>query len=58
VVRVPGGQALRGQALGHPDALTLAAFVVWAAATIALAWPFRGRRAAADADASLNWINP
>jgi hypothetical protein len=52
-------QALRGQALVHPDALTLAAFVVWAAATaIALAWPFRGRRAAADADASLNWINP
>ena len=52
-------QALRGQALVGPDALTLSAFVVWAAATaIALAWRFRPRRAARHADASLNWINP
>jgi hypothetical protein len=51
-------QALRGQALGSPDALALAVSVVGAATAIALAWPFRGRRAAANADASLNWINP
>jgi hypothetical protein len=52
-------QALRGQALVNPDALTLGGLVVWASATaIALAWPFRTRRAARDADTSLNWINP
>jgi hypothetical protein len=52
-------QALRGQALVNPDALTLGVLVVWASATaIALAWPFRTRRAARNADASLNWINP
>jgi len=52
-------QALRGQALINPDALTLATLAVWAAVTAGLAvWPFRPRAARSDADATLNWINP
>jgi hypothetical protein len=52
-------QALRGQALIDPDALTLGAFAVWAAFTAGLAvWPFQTRSATPDADATLNWINP
>jgi hypothetical protein len=48
-------QALRGQALVSPDAVTLLALVVWAVATVVAAWPFRVRPAT---DAALNWINP
>lgn len=52
-------QAFRGQALTNPDALTLTAFVVWIALTTGLAvWPFRTTSARADADSTLNWINP
>ena len=52
-------QALRGQALVNPDALTLGALAVWAAFTAGLAvWPFRPRTTRSDADATLNWINP
>jgi hypothetical protein len=52
-------QALRGQALIGPDALTVGALVIWALATaVAVVWPFRTRSARADADAALNWINP
>ena len=52
-------QALRGQALVNPDALTLGALAVWAAFTAGLAvWPFRPRATRSDADATLNWINP
>ena len=52
-------QALRGQALISPDALTLTALLIWAALTAGLAvWPFRTRSARSDADATLNWINP
>jgi hypothetical protein len=52
-------QALRGQALINPDALTLGALALWAAFTAGLAvWPFRPRAARSDADATLNWINP
>ncbi len=52
-------QALRGQALISPDALTLVVLVVWATVTgVAAVWPFRHRSARPDADATLNWINP
>ena len=52
-------QALRGQALVSPDALTLSVFVVWAALTAGMAvWPFRARTSRQDGDATLNWINP
>ena len=52
-------QALRGQALISPDALTLTALLIWAALTTGLAvWPFRGRTTRPDGDATLNWINP
>ena len=52
-------QALRGQALVSPDALTLSVFVVWAALTAGMAvWPFRTRTSRPDGDATLNWINP
>jgi len=52
-------QALRGQALVSPDALTLSVFVVWAALTAGMAvWPFRTRTSRSDGDATLNWINP
>ena len=52
-------QALRGQALVSPDALTLSVFVVWAALTAGMAvWPFRTRTSRPDDDAPLNWINP
>lgn len=52
-------QALRGQALVGPDALTLTALVAWVGLTIGLAvWPFRPRSTRSDADATLNWINP
>ena len=50
-------QALRGQSLVGPDALTLGVFAVWAVVTgVAAVWPFRSRPAASDA--TLNWINP
>jgi hypothetical protein len=50
-------QALRGQAVVNPDALTLVVIVVWAAATaVALARHFRSRPESTDA--ALNWINP
>jgi len=52
-------QALRGQPLIGPDALTLTVLLIWAAVTAMLAvWPFRLRTARSDADATLNWINP
>ena len=52
-------QALRGQALVRPDALTLTALIAWVGLTIGLAvWPFRPRSTRSDADATLNWINP
>lgn len=52
-------QALRGQPLISPDALTLTVLLFWAALTAGLAvWPFRPRTARPDADATLNWINP
>ena len=52
-------QALRGQALVSPDALTLSVFGVWAALTAGMAvWPFRTRTSRPDGDATLNWINP
>ena len=52
-------QALRGQALVSPDALTVSVFVVWAALTAGMAvWPFRTRTSRPDGDATLNWINP
>ena len=52
-------QALRGQALVSPDALTLTALIAWVGLTIGLAvWPFRPRPAKSDADGTLNWINP
>ena len=52
-------QALRGQALVSPNALTLSVFVVWAALTAGMAvWPFRTRTSRPDGDATLNWINP
>ena len=52
-------QALRGQALVSPDALTLSVFVVWAVLTAGMAvWPFRTRTSRPDGDATLNWINP
>jgi hypothetical protein len=52
-------QALRGQSLISPDALTVGALVVWAiAATVMAVWPFRTRSARTDAEAALNWINP
>ena len=52
-------QALRGQALIGPDALTVGALIVWAVATVVAAvWRFRARSARTDADATLNWINP
>jgi hypothetical protein len=52
-------QALRGQSLVNPDAVTLAALLVWAAITAGLAvWPFRSRTPRPDTDAALNWINP
>ena len=52
-------QALRGQALVSPDALTVSVFVVWAALTAGMAvWPFRTRTSRPDGDAALNWINP
>jgi hypothetical protein len=52
-------QALRGQALINPDALTLTVLVVWVTLTIGLAvWPFRTRSTRPDADSTLNWINP
>jgi hypothetical protein len=52
-------QALRGQALISPDAVTLTALLVWAAVTAGLAvWPFhRSSMTSATAD-SRNWINP
>jgi hypothetical protein len=50
-------QALRGQAVVNPDALTLVVIVVWAAATaVALARHFRSRPESTDA--ALNWFNP
>lgn len=50
-------QALRGQSLVSPDAMTLGVFAVWALVTgMAAVWPFRSRPAASDA--TLNWINP
>jgi hypothetical protein len=50
-------QALRGQSLVNPDALTVVVLLAWVALTaVAAAWPFRWRRAAPDADAPLNWI--
>jgi hypothetical protein len=52
-------QALRGQALLSPDALTLTALLIWAALTAGLAvWPFRARTTRPDADGALRWINP
>jgi hypothetical protein len=52
-------QALRGEALVNPDALTVGALVVWAIATaVAAAWPFRTRSTGTDAEVALNWINP
>ena len=52
-------QALRGQALVSPDALTVSVFVVWAALTAGMAvWPFRTRTSRPGGDATLNWINP
>ena len=52
-------QALRGQALISPDALTLTALLVWAALTAGLAvWPFRTRSTRPDTDVTLKWINP
>jgi len=52
-------QALRGQALISPDALTLTALLIWAALTTGLVvWPFRARTTRPDSDATLNWINP
>jgi len=52
-------QALRGQALFSPDALTLTALVICAALTAGLAvWPFRTRSTRSDADGALEWINP
>ena len=52
-------QALRGQALIGPDALTVGALIAWAVATVVAAvGPFRARSARADADVTLNWINP
>jgi hypothetical protein len=52
-------QALRGQAVVSPDALTLSVFAVWAALTAGMAvWPFRTRSSRPDGDATPNWINP
>jgi hypothetical protein len=52
-------QALRGQALVSPDALTLSVFAVWAALTAGMAvWPFGARTSRLDGDGTLNWINP
>jgi hypothetical protein len=52
-------QALRGQSLVNPDVLTLVVLLVWGALVgVATAGTFRSRRAASDADAPLNWINP
>ena len=52
-------QALRGQPLVGPDALTLTVLLVWAALTAGLAvWPFRARATRPYGDATLNWINP
>lgn len=52
-------QALRGQSLVNPDALTLTVLLVWAALTAGMAvWPFRTRSQRPDADPALNWINP
>lgn len=52
-------QALRGQPLLSPDALTLTVLLAWAALTAGLAvWPFRSRSTTPDADPTLNWINP
>jgi len=52
-------QALRGQALISPDALTLTGFGLWIALTVGLAvWPFRTRSTRPNADSTLNWINP
>ena len=52
-------QALRGQALVSPDALTLVVIAVWATVTGAVAaWLFRGRSAGPQSDVTLNWINP
>ena len=50
-------QALRGQSLVGPDALTVGVFAIWVVATgVAAVWPFRSR--SATSDATLNWINP
>ena len=50
-------QALRGQSLVSPDALTLVVLASWVAVTgVAAAWPFRSRPATTDV--TLNWINP
>jgi hypothetical protein len=52
-------QALRGQALVAPDALTLAVLVLWISLTVGfVVWPFRTRSATPDADSTPNWINP
>ena len=52
-------QALRGQALVSPDAVTLTALLVWAVLTVGLAvWPFRTSSMRHATDDSLNWINP
>jgi len=52
-------QALRGQALVSPDALTLVVIAVWATVTgAAAAWLFHQRSATAESDVTLNWINP
>jgi hypothetical protein len=51
-------QALRGQAVVSPDAVTLTALLVLAVLTAGLAvWPFRPSVDRATDD-SLNWINP
>ena len=50
-------QALRGQALVGPDAITLVGLLIWAGATAGAAlWPFRTRPESPDA--VLTWINP
>ncbi len=50
-------QALRGQSLVSPDALTLGVLAIWLVVTgVAAAWPFRSRPTTSDA--TLNWINP
>jgi hypothetical protein len=52
-------QALRGQPIVSPDAVTLVALLVWAVLTVGLAvWPFRTPLARRATDDSLNWINP